>query len=77
MVPSIGYWTGAYNITDSGKQTALTDNSATATVAAINRDLQVNANGDVVDSQGNSTAQHNISHRFLMQKKLHKKFKRR
>jgi len=49
---------GVVNITDNGKQTALTGNSAAVTVAAINRDLEVNANGDVVDSQGNSTAQH-------------------
>jgi filamentous hemagglutinin len=55
------------NINDNGKQIALTGKDATITVATLNRDVKVNANGDVVDSKGNSTA-HSITPIFDKEK---------
>lgn len=47
---------GTVAITDSAKQQAATGKDATTTVVTLNRDVKVNAEGQAVDSHGNSTA---------------------
>ncbi|NOT66774.1 MAG: hypothetical protein HOP04_00270 [Methylophilaceae bacterium] len=47
---------GAITITDNHQQTGMTGKDAVTTLATLNRDVKINGNGEVVDSQGNSTA---------------------
>lgn len=58
---------GNITITDETKQQAITGTDAALTVASVNRDVTVNESGEVVDSQGNSTA-HSIAPIFDAEK---------
>jgi filamentous hemagglutinin len=53
-ISAISY--GTINITNDAEQQAKTGKDAATTVATLNRDVHVDANGNAVDSQGNSTA---------------------
>lgn len=53
-VSAISY--GTITITNDREQQAKTGKDAVTTVATLNRDVHVDANGNAVDSQGNSTA---------------------
>ncbi|WP_036307979.1 hemagglutinin repeat-containing protein [Methylophilus sp. 5] len=51
-----GISSGQVNITDNAAQQQTTGQDSATTVATLNRDVKVNAEGNAVDSQGNATA---------------------
>ena len=66
-VTTSGISGGTVNITDNNQQMALTGKDSVITVATLNRDVSINANGEAVDSHGNSTA-HTIAPIFDREK---------